>query len=72
MVVAVAASKAVTRLLEAVQVCVFAMEAGSVARLRDALKVQKDTLGYASHMVADVGEFRYLGIYGSHQGLVSF
>jgi hypothetical protein len=56
-VVAVAAIKAVTRLLVVVQGCVFAMEAASAARLRDALKVPKDILGYAFHMAVDEGEF---------------
>lgn len=53
--VAVAAIKAVTRLLVVVQGCVFAMEAASAARLRDALKVPKDILGYAFHMAVDEG-----------------
>ena len=40
-----------------VQACVFAMEAESAARLRDALKVQKDILDYVFHMAVDVGGF---------------
>lgn len=54
--VAVVASRAVTRLLVGVRVCVFAMEVASVAKSRDAPKVQKVTLDYASHMVVDVGQ----------------
>lgn len=57
MVVVVAAIKVATRLLVVVQACVFAMEAESAARSKDALKVQKDILDYVFHMVVDVGEF---------------
>lgn len=53
--VVAAAFKAATRLLVVVQACVYGTEAGSVARLRDARKVQKDTLDYVSHMVVDEG-----------------
>lgn len=53
--VVVAAIKAATRLLVVVQACVFAMEAESAARSKDALKVQKDILDYVFHMVVDVG-----------------
>lgn len=51
-----AAMKAVTRLPVVVQAYVFAMEVGSVARLRDALKVQKDILVSVSRMVVAAGQ----------------
>lgn len=50
-----AATKAATRLLGAVQAYVFAMEAGSGARLRDVLKVQKDILVSVSRTVVAAG-----------------
>lgn len=50
-----AATKAATRLLGAVQAYVFAMEVGSVARLRDVLKVQKDILVSVSRTVVAAG-----------------